>query len=378
MTELVALALTPTEVPSAVRRIWDRGDAVAVLPQGAPPAWRDRLLHALRPSAVLGPDGIEVGLDAGPTDGPALLDGDALVMATSGTSGEPKAVVLTHEALDHAAFSSSAYLGLEGDIRWLGCLPLDHIGGFGVVSRALRCGLDLVVHDRFDADAVDVAATHGCTHTSLVPTALGRIHPDRFRKILLGGSAIPADRPDNCVSTYGMTESCGGVVYDGLGLNGMELRIDHLGEIHMRGPTMLRCYRDGTSPLDDAGWYRTGDLGAIDAATGRLTVNGRADDLINTGGEKVWPDRVEAALRAHPAVAEVGVAGVPDDNWGQLVVAYVVPTDSAAPPTLEQLRDLVKAELPPCNAPHRLVLRDRLPRTGIGKLKRSQLGAGTA
>ena len=379
MTDLVALTMAPSEVPDAARRVWDRGDAVAVLPDGLPAAWRDQLLAVLRPDAVLGADGVELrtGIavieQRGASDAGALQPGDALVMATSGTAGDPKAVVLTHAALDHAAFSSSAYLGLDPDIRWLGCLPLDHIGGFGVVSRALRCDLDLVVHDRFDAGSVEVAAADGCTHTSLVPTTLARIDPRLFRRILLGGSAIPTDRPGNCVATYGMTESCGGVVYDGLGLNGVELRIDQNDQILLRGPTMLRCYRDGTTPFDDAGWYPSGDLGSIDPTTGVLSVNGRADDVINTGGEKVWPDRVEAVLRTHPGVAEVGVVGEPDDEWGHVVVAHVVPVDPSAPPELRALRDLVRAELPPYNAPRRLVIREQLPRTAIGKLRRSAL-----
>jgi len=374
MTELVALALPPSEVPEAVRRIWDRGDAVAILPLGGPRSWRDELLRTLRPDAVLGRDGEEVRHGGGDTGGPSLCDGDALVMATSGTSGDPKGVVLTHHSLDHAAFASSVYLGLDAEPCWLGCLPLDHIGGFGVMSRALRCNLDLVVHDRFDAPAVERAALDGCTHTSLVPTTLARIDPTLFRRILLGGSAIPANRPANCVATYGMTESAGGVVYDGLGLNGVDLRIDRAGEILLRGPTMLRCYRDGTTPLDDAGWYATGDLGEIDGDTGVLTVLGRADDVINTGGEKVWPERVEALLRRHRSVSEVGVAGSEDPEWGQVVVAHVVAADPDAPPTLQALRDLVVAELPAHCAPRRLVLTDRLPRTSIGKLKRSELG----
>jgi O-succinylbenzoic acid--CoA ligase len=230
-----------------------------------------------------------------------------------------------------------------------------------------------------------------------VPTALARVDPRPWRTILLGGSSIPAARPANTIATYGMTETFGGVVHDGLPLSGVQVRIvdldrpedpdrPHLltdgrpGAIELRTPTLLRCYRDGRVPHGPDGWYRTGDLGAVDPATGRLRVDGRADDLIVTGGEKVWPAPVEALLRSDARVRDVAVVGRSDPEWGERVVAVVVPTDPSAPPTLEGLRDLVRATMPRACAPKELELVDSLPRTGLGKIRRSELrdhlGAG--
>jgi hypothetical protein len=162
--------------------------------------------------------------------------------------------------------------------------PLAHVGGLGVVTRALLTGTPLTF------DATDPAATL----TAAVPTQLERDDHARFRAVLVGGSADwRSDRPANIVRTYGLTESGGGVVYDGRPLDGVDVRVADDGEIWLRSPTLLRCYRDGTDPKDDGGWLPTGDDGAWDAKAGRLTVHGRRGDVIVTGGEKVWPDPVE-------------------------------------------------------------------------------------
>ncbi len=144
------------------------------------------------------------------------------------------------------------------------------------------------------------------------------------------------------------------------------------GEVQVRGPMLLRCYRDGTDPKTADGWLPTGDAGEL-GDDGVLHVHGRRGDLIVTGGENVWPVPVEEALRADPTVADVAVAGAPDPEWGHRVVAHVVPVDPAAPPTLDALRARVKATLPAYMAPRELVLHDALPRTSIGKIRRSQL-----
>src|SRR5690606_35087952 len=208
--------------------------------------------------------------------------------------------------------------------RWLACLPLSHVGGLSVVTRALLTGVGLEVHPGFDAAAVAAARDAGATHTSLVPTALARIDPAGWRTILLGGSAIPVDRPANTIATYGMTETFGGIVYDGLALGGSSFRVtgpdgDEVptgapGTVELRSPALLRCYRDGTDPRVAGGWYRTGDLGLVDPVERRLVVLGRADDLIITGGEKVWPATVEAVIGRASGVREVAVLGVPDEE----------------------------------------------------------------
>jgi O-succinylbenzoic acid--CoA ligase len=183
---------------------------------------------------------------------------------------------------------------------------------------------------------------------------------------------MPPDLPANAVATYGMTETGGGVVYDGVPLDGVEVRVIG-GQVELRCPMLLRCYRDGTDPRDPDGWFPTGDAGAWDEIEGRLRVFGRMDDVIVSGGENVWPVAVERALATHARVREVAVVGRPDPEWGQRVTALVVPTDRAHPPTLDDLRALAKRELPAYCAPRELVLVTELPRTGLGKLVRRAL-----
>jgi O-succinylbenzoic acid--CoA ligase len=297
--------------------------------------------------------------------------GDALVVATSGSTGTPKGVVLTHSAVAASAHATSEHLGISGADRWLACLPLAHVGGLAVVTRAIITGVDLEVHDGFDATRVERAATDGATAVSLVATALRRIDPSLFRVIVLGGSRPPEDRPPNTHTTYGLTETGSGVVYDGRPLKGVEVRIDDADEVLLRCPMLLRCYRDGSTPLDHDGWLHTGDLGRW-LPDGRLHVEGRRGDLIITGGENVWPETIEAVLRKHPDVADVAVAGAVDDEWGQRVVAWVIPTAGASP-TLPTLRTFVAEHLPAFFAPKELRLVDSLPRTALGKVRRHLL-----
>jgi O-succinylbenzoic acid--CoA ligase len=212
---------------------------------------------------------------------------------------------------------------------------------------------------------------------SLVATALLRTPAELFDTVVLGGSAPPRELPANVVTTYGLTETGSGVVYDGIPLDGVEVDVDGVtGEIRLRGPMLLRAYRDGTVPLDGQGWFRTGDVGSV-GSDGRLSVAGRLTDVIISGGENIWPAPVEDVIRTHPGVAEVAVAGRPDPEWGQRVVAWVVPVDPASPPPLSELRDLVGERLARFAAPRELVLTESLPRTSIGKVRRADLVAPT-
>jgi O-succinylbenzoic acid--CoA ligase len=298
--------------------------------------------------------------------------GDALVVATSGSTGAPKGVVLSHAAIAASAAAVHERIGLHADDHWLACLPLSHVGGLSVVTRALLGGVPLTVLPRFDADAVMDAASQGATLTSLVATVLGRIEPGVFRWIVVGGARAPADRPPNVVTTYGMTETGSGVVYDGVPLRDVEITIIDTGEILIRAPMLLRCYRDGSTPVDGDGWLHTGDLGRwLD--DGRLHVDGRMGDLIITGGENVWPEAVEAVLQTHPLVADVAVSGEVDAEWGQRVTAWVVPVAETSPPSLADLRNHVRQQLPAFMAPRAVLYRDSLPRTALGKLRRAAL-----
>ncbi|HEX2040427.1 MAG TPA: AMP-binding protein [Acidimicrobiales bacterium] len=328
MPRLVALAAEPGErFVAALSAAWDAGDVV--LP-------------------------VDSRLPVPPSFEPPLEDGDALVVATSGTTGEPKGAVLTHDAVRAAAEATSGRLAVDPAVdTWLSCLPLAHVGGLGVVTRALLTGTPLV----FEGPA---------TLTALVRTQLRRTDVSGFRAVLLGGGPPPPDVPPNVVVTYGMTETGGGVVYDGVPLDGVAVRADEDGQLWVRGPMLLRCYDDGTDPKVD-GWFPTGDLGAVDD-DGRVVVHGRAAEVIVTGGEKVWPSVVEDVLRTHPSVADVVVAGRSDDEWGERVVAYVVP--AGEPPSLDELRGHVKERLPAWCAPRDLVLVDSIPRTALGKVRR--------
>jgi len=366
MPHLVALDLPggPAFV-DALRRVWDRGDAVLPVDQRLPGPARAALFTALRPGRIVDADGERV------LEGDPVEPGDALVMPTSGSTGAPKGVVHTMAGLEASARAGNARLGVEASDHWLACLPLAHIGGFTVITKALTAGTRLTVVPRFDAAEVTAQASAGATLVSLVPTTLARIDPSLFRVVLLGGSRPPLDRPANVVATYGLTESGSGVVYDGLPLDGVEVRIAADGEILVRGPMLMRCYRDGSSPIDADGWLHTDDLGTL-GHDDRLQVQGRRGDMIVTGGENVWPDAVERVIADLPGVAEVAVAGVPDPEWGQRVVAWVVPADAAAP-SLADLRTAVSQHLAAFMAPKELHLVEALPRTAIGKVSRATL-----
>lgn len=376
MPELVALDLPGGKgFLDALRAVWDTGDAAAPLNPRLPPAAARELVAALRPTRVVGSDGEIRRLEGGlPVE-----EGDALVVATSGSSGVPRGVVLTHQAVAASAHATTARLKVDPDRhRWLACLPLAHIGGLSVLTRSILTGTPVDVLPRFDAEEVTgLGASGRITHVSLVATALWRVDAALFACILLGGAAPPEDLAPNVVTTYGMTETGSGVVYDGVPLDGVEIAVAPSGEILVRAPMLLRTYRDGTDPRvpgpdGRGGWLPTGDGGALDPS-GRLVVEGRLAEVVVTGGEKVWPVRVEAVLERHPAVAEVAVWKRPDPEWGERVVAWVVPADAAQPPDLPSLRQLVAAELGSWAAPRELVLTDALPRTGSGKIRRRQL-----
>ncbi|WP_211715030.1 AMP-binding protein [Nocardiopsis sp. MG754419] len=363
------------------------GPALLPLPDGTPDARVAELLASLRPSSLRTPEGV-VPLDGG---APVGLDA-ALVVTTSGSTGAPKGVELSASALLASARASVARIGARPGDTWSCVLPAGHISGIQVMTRAHVTGAR-AVHSAFDVDTLVGEAAGRRPHISLVPTQLRRllsadVDLSVFGTILLGGAAAEPDllararaAGGRVVTTYGMSETCGGCVYDGAPLDGVRVRIDAEetggpGRILLGGPTLLTAYRtapgasaDPHALTEDASglrWLRTNDLGRRDA-DGRLHVLGRMDEVINTGGHKVVPGQVNALLSGHPKVAESVVVGRPDAEWGERVCAVVVPVDPTDPPALEELRSHVRERLPAYAAPRELDVRAVLPMLASGK-----------
>ena len=412
------------EVDGSPGRVAELVDALAAALDGGPPVLP-----------------VPVGARPGVTRAPA---GTAVVIATSGSTGEPKLVALSAAALRASARATEARLGGPG--RWLLALPAEHVAGVQVIVRALLAGaapavLDLRAGFRPDAFAAATAALGpGRRYTSLVPTQLSRILDvagpgsqhgapaaaevgaaptavealRSYAAVLVGGAALdPATRERalaagvRVVTTYGMSETAGGCVYDGVPLDGVTVDLDPDGRIVLGGPTLASGYLPPTPTLTttaatgtghggvgggagDAaageragfvgGRFRTGDLGRW--RDGRLEVVGRADDVIVTGGEKVAPAAVERVLAAQPGVRAACVVGLPDAEWGQVVAAAVVwnaATETGAPtatpatpePDAESLREAVRAALGRAAVPRRVVAVAEIPLRGIGKPDRA-------
>jgi O-succinylbenzoic acid--CoA ligase len=339
------------------------------------------LLDALRPAWVETEDGVRRhdhgdGVTAAPVD-----PGTAVLIATSGSTGRPKIVELSGAALRHSATATLSRLAAGPGERWLCCLPTSHIAGVQVLVRALVGGTEPVIHPRFDAAAV---AAGGAAHISVVPTQLRRlldaeVDLSAFCTILLGGAAAPPGliaqaraRGGRVVMTYGMSETCGGCVYDGAPLDGVAVDLAADGRIRLAGTVLFSGYRLEprlTAEARDGEWFVTQDLGVVE--DGLLRVRGRIDDVINTGGEKVVAGEVASVLSGHPSVRDVVVIGHPDREWGERVTAVVVPAGDA--PTLDELRAWARERLPVHAAPRELRLVPAIPLLPSGKPDRERL-----
>lgn len=349
----------------------------------------DALEFAIGLHAVLSRQGVVVPLDprlsreereyrvAAPFTPPPAT---ATMMFTSGTTSDPKPVYLTLGNWEANAVGSALALGLDRDERWLCTMPLAHVGGLSILLRSTLYATTVVLHDRFDTQAVLselMAPARRITLVSLVPTMLTRLldagleDPPTLRWVLLGGGPISPGllrRAETAgvpvAPTYGMTEACSQIATFGVPLHGVELRIVD-GEVHVRGPIVA------PSALAEDGWLHTGDLGELDER-GRLRIIGRSSETIVSGGENVAPAEVEAVLLEHPAVADAGVFARADTEWGERVAAIVVLRDGQAISALE-LQDFVSARLARFKVPKEIAFSDRLPRTASGKLLRREL-----
>jgi o-succinylbenzoate---CoA ligase len=325
--------------------------------------------------------------------GEEIDDDVALVVATSGTTGAPKGALLSAAALSASASATHARLGGPGS--WLLALPPYHIAGVQVLVRSVLAGtvpVELDVSNGFDVAQLPGAIRQlgrGRRYTSLVATQLAKALSDPAARaalaeldaVLIGGGPAPqpileaaAAAGIAVVRTYGMSETAGGCVYDGAPLDGVRLSLLADGRIVIGGATLAKGYRNPVepNPFAEPGWFRTDDVGTVDPS-GVLTVLGRVDDAISTGGLTVLPQLVEAALRTHPAVSDTAVFGLPDDRLGQRVVAAVVLNDADGPLTLDALRAHVTHTLDATAAPRELHILDALPRRGIGKVDRAEL-----
>lgn len=364
------LTLVPAQelTLDAVRAALAGTAPLAVLPDG-PPAVVRAAVEVLRPDEPLEP-------------------GADVVVVTSGSTGSGRAVLLPAAALEASATATHARLGGAGN--WLLALPVSAIAGLQVLCRSvLSGGRPEVLRKGEPLSAAVGRMSGGRRYTSLVPTQLRRYldeEPDALRSfdaVLVGGAATdPAllararGAGVRVVTTYGMTETAGGCVYDGRPLDGVGVRVTD--GVELSGPTLALGYRLDPAATEAAfagGWFRTRDAGAIDPS-GRLTVTGRLDDVVISGGVNVAPAAVEAALREHPEVADAVVFGRPDPTWGQRVVAAVVPAPGGRP-DLTGLRTWVSARLGSPAAPRQLHVLDALPLLHTGKPDRRAVAALT-
>ena len=347
-------------------------------------------LDGQRPVAVVpaGPPAVTAAAHAALRTEEPVEDGADLLVVTSGSAGIPRAVLLPASALRASAEATAERLGGTGS--WLLALPVSAVAGLQVLCRGLLAGRRPVVLE--DGETLTAAASRlpgdDRRHLSAVPTQLRRwlaAEPDALRSfdaVLVGGAAADPGLLDRAraegvrvVTTYGMTETAGGCVYDGVPLPGVGVRVRE--GVELSGPTLAlgyRCDPEGSAEAFAGGWFRTRDAGAL-GPDGRLTVHGRLDEVVVSGGVNVAPPAVEAALRLHPAVADAVVLGRPDPEWGQRVVAAVVPAPGAVP-ELGELRRWVTERLGTPAAPRELHLLDAVPLLHTGKPDRRAVARG--
>jgi len=341
----------------ALRAGLDGGAPLAVLPAGAGPA--DAARAVLRADEPLEP-------------------GTDLVVVTSGSTGGGKGVLLSAAALRASATATLTRLGGPGS--WLLALPTSAIGGLQVLIRSALADREPAVLARGESLAAAAARLPAGDrrYTALVPTQLRRYLADSpdalaaFDGVLVGGAATDPALLDRARAagvqvrtTYGMSETAGGCVYDGVPLDGVAVRIAD--GVELAGPVLAHGYRldaAATAVAFSGGWFRTRDAGTL--TEGTLTVHGRLDDVLISGGVNVSPQAVEAALREHPTVTDAVVLGRPDPEWGQRVVAAVVPAAGAVP-DLAELRPWVRSRLGAAAAPRELHLVDAVPTLHTGK-----------
>ena len=328
------------------------------------PRARDAQLSLLRPTHV-----VRDGERTAYRPGEGVGDDVGLVMLTSGSSGPPKSAQLTWDALRASAELTQTTLRRGGAPTWFPCLPANHIGGLAVLLRAILSDASLVWGEPHDLAS---PPSRGATHVAVVRAHLARYDLSGYSTVLLGGARPPDERPANVVTTWGMTETGSGIVYDGVALPGVDVASVE-GELFVRSPTLFASYRDGPRPLVEgpdgrADWFPTGDGG--DVADGRVRVHGRIGFVINSGGEKLWPDDLESVLGSIEGVRDVAVTAVDDEEWGERVVALIV---SDGRQLEDQVNGVAVERIGPWAKPKEIRYVAAIPRTGNGKIRRTDL-----
>ncbi len=387
VADLIGVRVPAARVEDALQRVWADGDAVLPLPIDAPEADIARTLTALAPAAMLSAETTHERLAVRALPDPVeVAAGAALVIPTSGSTGAPRGIVLSHHALAASTRASLSRLGARAGERVVLALPTHHIAGLQQLARARSLGVPAEFVDPRDPTGWELTGAH----VALVPTQLVRaldagVDLSAATTVLLGGGAPPPgllerahERGVPVVASYGMTETCGGCVYDGTPLDDVEVALTSDDLIRVRGPVLCSGERHGhegttISRTDAEGWLTTSDLGSLD--DGRLRVLGRADAVVITGGENVPAGAVTASLLTHPDVVDAAVIGREDASWGQRLTAVVVARAPIRPPRSTTLRDHVTADHPAPWAPRTIVFVDRLPRDPMGKLPRAALEA---
>ncbi len=342
---------------------WEAGEAISVVDLSAPSA-RARL-DAIAAHLLRLPSG---DVDLWP-DAPPLPEDAAIVQTTSGTTGKPRAVVLTHANVAASARAVHERLALTPRDHWTTALSPAFIGGLATIARALVANVPITLLAQHRPQCFERARALGATLATTVAAALERVDVSFLRAVILGAQPARGALPAHAITSYGMTETGSGVVWNGEPLPGVEVRLEH-GAILLRGPMIARSWRDGSPVLDPDGWLHTGDVG--DLVDGRLTVVGRAQELINTGGHHVAPAVVEAAVSSALSLDPntIAVYGTYDDRFGEVVTLAV--TTSPAP-TVADLAAALADHLDAPWLPRRVVRVTHIPRTDTGKPVRHEL-----
>ncbi|TGB02160.1 o-succinylbenzoate--CoA ligase [Halobacillus salinus] len=346
----------------------------------------------------------EIPRDAGESDVEEEFDLDDVytMMYTSGTTGNPKAVMHTYGNHWHSAISSALNMGLHEEDQWLVCLPLFHVGGFSILMKSVVYGMTIEYMGTFDEKIIQEAIfERGITHVSVVTVMLRRLldhlgeasYPEHFRCMLLGGGPVPkplleraAERRIPVFQTYGMTETSSQIATldpssalrklgsAGRPLSTAQLLVDaekeyEVGEILVRGPMVSKKYYNREA--SDEAFFRTGDLGYKDEE-GFLYVVDRVKDVIISGGENVYPAEIESVLSSFPGVIEAGVTGIANEKWGEVPAAFLVLEEH----TLwnqEEMERFLEDKLAKYKRPHVYHIVPELPRNASNKLVRRRL-----